>query len=329
MAIVSFSQEYSKPKFNGFEKLRVEKGNTDRVAIVSPPERFYVHQMNMPVVLPDGEVEQETLNNAKGESYQRDKTEFVGAYLCTGKDEAISGLDGFDPENCALCAAIKTHGDSKFRRPEPKYACYVIRYKMNSAGEAQLDPFQVELLLWVFTQNRFENIVRVANEHGDPMKLDLLLGPCKNTLFQAYDIAAGGKCYWREDDSRVKYVASLVKSNKIDSDEGKQITRNTVARSYTPTSAEMAINKVLERHALIGVDQTKAPATATSIEFGGAAASSREAEKAATWTPSETTTDSAPDFAKDADSPSEDSATDDGDEGVENFDDILKQLGVN
>ena len=202
MAIVSFTQEFQKPKFNGFEKLKVEKGSTDRVAIVTAPERFYVHQMNMPIVLPDGEIEQEEMKNAKGEPYLRDKTEFVGAYLCTGKDENITGPDGFDPENCTLCAAIKEHGADKFRRPEPKFACYVIRYKMNSSGEPQLDPFQAELLLWVMTQHRFDQIVSIANEHGDPMKLDLLLGPCKNTLFQAYEIAAGGKCYWRADAER-------------------------------------------------------------------------------------------------------------------------------
>lgn len=328
MAIVSFTQEFQKPKFNGFEKLRVEKGSTDRVAVVTAPERFYVHQMNMPIVLPDGEIEQEEMKNAKGEPYLRDKTEFVGAYLCTGKDENITGPDGFDPENCTLCAAIKEHGDDKFRRPEPKFACYVIRYKMNSSGEPQLDPFQAELLLWVMTQHRFDQIVSIANEHGDPMKLDLLLGPCKNTLFQAYEIAAGGKCYWRADAERVKLVASLIKSNKVDTDEGKQVTRNTVARSYTPTSAQMAINKVLDRFALIGVDQTKAPATATSMEFGGAAASSREAEKTDVWSSSETSTDSAPDFTKDAAPAAEDSKVDD-DDSVDNFDDILSQLGVN
>lgn len=333
MAIVSFTNEYKRQENKYFEKVRVEKGDTDRVAVVTAPERFYVHQMNMPVVLPNGEVEQETLKNAKGEDYQRDKTEFVGAYLCKGKDEALATLDGFDPDNCELCAAIKEYGDTKFRRPEPKYACYVVKYRINTNGEPQLDPFQVELLLWVMTQHRFDQIVRIANEHGDPMKLDLLLGPCKNTLFQAYDIAAGGKCYWRENEDRVKFVASLIKSNKIDTDEGKEVTKNTVARSFTPTSAEMAINKVLERHALIGKDMASVPATAGSIDFGGAASASREAESAQGWTTpagESTVSADAPSFA--LDTPSETQPTEsatDSDDSVEDFSAILSSLGVN
>lgn len=334
MVQVSFTSDYVKKDAARFEKLKVEKGATDRVAIVTAPQRFYVHQMNMPEVdVATGEVVMETMKNAKGEEYDREKTEFVGSYICTGKDEVVGGPDGFDAENCTLCAAIKDHGDKKFRRPEPRYASYVIRYKVNGSGEVQLDPFQAELLLWSMSQNRFENIVRIANEHGDPMKLDLLLGPCKNATFQAYEISAGGKCYWREDEERMKVVAGLLKSNKVDTEEGKQITRNSIARTYTPTQAEMAINKVLDRHNLIGKPGGLGGTTASAIEFGGVASASKQAEQGSSWGDSSKSEDSTPDFLKD-DSPKKEEpkaeasaeASSDDDEEL-SFDDIMAQLG--
>lgn len=335
MVQVSFTNEYVKKDAARFEKVKVEKGETDRVAIVTAPERYFVHQMNMPDVdIASGEVIMETMKNAKGEEYEREKTEFVGSYICTGKDEVVGGPDGFDAENCTLCAAIKEHGDKKFRRPEPKYACYVIKYRVNGSGEVQLDPFQAELLLWVFTQNRFENIIRIANEHGDPMKLDLLLGPCKNTTFQAYDIAAGGKCHWRADKDRMEIVAKMLQSNKVNTDEGKQITKNTVARTYTPTQAEMAINKVLDRHNLIGKPGGLGGTTASAIEFGGVASASKQAEQGSSWGESSKSEDATPDFLKEdsskeepkAEASAEASSDDDGDEEL-SFDDIMAQLG--
>lgn len=332
MAQVSFTSNFTTRVENYADKLKVEpQGSTARVSIVTAPERFYVHQINMPIVDPaTGETEKDTRENRKGEKYEVDKTEFVGAYLCTGDDEALESFDRFDPENCVFCNAIKEHGDTKFRRPEPKYASWVIKYKVNSSGEVQLDPFQVEMSLWVMSQGRFDSIVRVANEHGDPMKLDLLLGPVKSVQFQNYEISPGGKCYWREDKDRQKFVASLLKSNKVGTDEGDEIVKNTVARTASATTAEMTINKVLDRHAMIGRPASAGPATAGAIEFGGAAEASRKAEKEeGSWSaPKENHSAPAPDFVEDTSKETNESAVDDDDD-LNDFEDILAQLGAN
>lgn len=322
---VSFTNDFKKKSVERFEKLRVEKGDTDRVGIVTAPERFYVHQLNMPVVL-DGEIVQETLKNAKGEEYDRDKLEFVGAYLCQGDETVLSeSLDGFDAANCALCAAIKEHGDQKFRRPEPRYACYVVRYALDAHDEPKLDPFQVELKLWVFSQNRFENIIRIANEHGDPMKLDLLLGPCKNTTFQAYEIAAGGKCYWLAESDRKKHVAALAKSEGVGTPENDEVVKNTVARQFSANQAEMDIAKILERWSLVG--KTGSSNTALDMDFGGAVASSQKADsEEGGWSFDKKEESKPPAFADD-DSDDEDSSDDSDDDGPQDFESLLASLG--
>lgn len=323
---VSFDNSFKRKSVERFDKLKVEKGETDRVGIITAPDRFYVHTLNMPVIDPaTGEVVMETRQNARGESYEVESTEFVGSYLCNGDQEKIAdGADGFDPDNCALCAAIKEHGDKKFRRPEPKYACYVIKYKLNSRGEPQLDPFQAELFLWVYTQNRFEKIIAVANEHGDPLKLDLLLGPCKNAQFQAYEIGAGGKCYWREDKDRQKYVASLIKSTGIGTEENDEVVRNTVGRKMTETSVEMDINKVLERHAAIG--KPASGGTATQMDFGGNSGWNTNPEKTEKPDFAQEDTSSKPPAWGGVDDDSSEGSDDEGNDDLDDFDAIMAQL---
>lgn len=268
---VSFSDQYKKNDFHKAPKLKVLKGAVDRVVILTQPDRHYVHQISMPIINPEtGERVKETKKNAKGEEYEVDKMEFVSSTLCTGNQEVVAGPDGVDPENCPLCAAYVEHA-GKFPKPQPKFASLVAKYKTGEGEDTtpQLDPFVAEVLLWVFTQNRFEKILAIAKEHGDPVqKKDLLCGPCNNELFQNYEVSVAGRCVYAESEDAKKFILASVKSSGID----ETLIKSTIAAAPTDVNVKITINKVLERLALEG--RGASGGTAVDLEFNGLAADS-------------------------------------------------------
>jgi len=281
-------------------KFRVEnKGDTDRIVIISPPELYYVHGINMPVIDPQtGEKIMETRENpSNGNTWEVPKEEFVSEMMCSGNPKVVSEADGVDPDGCTICAAY-VENPGKFKKPVPKYACVVARYKTAfEETTPQLDPVQAEILVWVLTQKRFEKIFAIAKEYGDPVgKLDLLCGPCKNVKMHNYEIAAAGKCAYKESEEVQEFVARALKSSGITND----VIKSTVAYAQTEVSVKMAISKVLERYALEG--HGAVGGGAVDVEFNALAADSHKAAESASgdspWGAVSSPVASAPDFVE-------------------------------
>lgn len=292
---VDFSDKYVKKENKRGPKFRVEeKGAVDRIVIVSPPELYYVHSINMPIIDPQtGEKVKETRESPNGNTWEVDKEEFVSEMLCKGDPEVVSGPDGVDPEGCQLCAAYVENA-GKFKRPTPKYACVVARYKTGPAEDTtpQTDPFQAEALVWVLTQKRFEKVIAIAREHGDPVgKLDLLCGPCKNVKMHNYEIAAAGKCLYAASEEARDFIHRSVKSSGIT----EEVIKSTIANVQTEVGVKMALNKVLERYALEG--HGAVGGGAVDVEFNALAVDSHKAAESASdggW--GAASSDTTPDF---------------------------------
>lgn len=280
---VSFTDEYVKKDTRRFPKFRVEqKGDTDRIVIVSSPELYYVHSINMPVIDPaTGEkIMEKRENPSSGNTWEVPKEEFVSEMLCKGDPEIVSGPDGVDPEGCPLCAAYVENA-GKFKKPTPKYAAVVARYKTAPEDTTpQLDPFQAEILVWVLTQKRFEKVIAIAKEFGDPVgKLDLLCGPCKNVKMHNYEIAASGKCVYANSEDARDFINRAIQSSGLSAD----VIKTTVANQQTEVGVKMAVNKVLERYALEG--RGSVGGGAVDVEFNALAVDSHKAAESAEDSP--------------------------------------------
>ena len=269
---ISFSPENKSKDTYGYPKLMLDKDEPARIALMEEPVLRFVHSINKPLVDPvTGEHAKETKKNSKGEEYAADAYDFVANLLCTGSPEVIqdpANFDRIDPENCLLCKAT-AENIGKFKSPQPKYAAHVIRYKTQPGTVTPQEPFQADLLLWVLNSSKFDKIVDLAQEHGDPRKVDLILSGCKSKIFQNYEISPGTAAFWLQTPDRVAFVQALYAGNKADD----AVIYRTIGREMPASGVQGIIDQVMERWNAIGKPQVM---TMVHNEFQGVANASRQ-----------------------------------------------------
>jgi hypothetical protein len=214
---VNFSQESKKSVTNyDYPKLKLEKNERARILLgLEDAEVEYVHTLRKPKI--DGDGNPVMITTKRG---QRDVTEndmdFISRPLCMG-DPSILEDKGSDPKNCTMCALAKSHPD--WTKPaERRYAIHVMRYKTQSGKFDVQVPFQVDCVVWSFTDRVYNKLADFKQEHGDLRKHDLLLGPCENPTFQKFDITVGAKAEWLADGlkgERALRTLETFKENKI------------------------------------------------------------------------------------------------------------------
>lgn len=262
MAKITFSSENKQTTFDSYPKLKFEnKGEKARVAILDDmPEVSWVHTLRAPATV-NGQVVMETVPNKDGGTTQRAKMEFVGQHLCFGNDNVLAEKKK-DPANCPTCAA--GNESEAIEPPRRRMAIHVIRYKTQPGTFKPQEPFQAELLAWVFGEKIFDSLVSIAEEHGDLRSKDLLL-ECSNKMFQNVDLQVGGAAAWLGADENKKFVQSLFATNKCDD------FAPLLARKVTRQQAEDDITKVRLRHAQAFGGTTEAVGSAPSVSETAAA----------------------------------------------------------
>lgn len=218
MGRISFAVENKKSAASfDYPKMKLEKGESARVAILEEPWMEYVHTLRKPVLL-NGVPQMETKQNRKGEDYQTYKLEFVSKPLCTG-DQGILDDKGSDPEHCVMCAAAKENPDIT-SAPQRRYAVHAVRYKLKGGNvNTLMDPYSVDIEVWSFT-DRIMGILIDANEtwgeDGGLKEHDLFLGPCENANFQKFDINVAPKAFYRKNKETAQHTIEALKSGQLD-----------------------------------------------------------------------------------------------------------------
>lgn len=266
---VDFTTENKSKGNDRYPKFALEKDETARVSILESPIMKFVHVLQAPVVDPmTGEHQKVVKKTTKGEEYETEAYEFVSQSVCTGVLETVQQKE-IDPENCPACKDVADHPD-KFSAPTPKYVCHIVRYKTQPGTVQPQNPFQAELVLWVLTQRKFDKIVNIAAEFGDPRTIDLQVGPCTNKSFQNYEMAAcNGTAAWSQSEANKNFVSQLWAANAAN----EESMTNTVARPLQPVRYSADSAKVLDRYAMIGSPQAQ---TVGNMEFGGAVQASQQ-----------------------------------------------------
>jgi hypothetical protein len=218
MPQTTFHTDNVRTSATGFPKLKLDHGQIVRLVCIEQGPTFeWVHQLQKPRKSPvTGKAVMVTRKRKSGEEYQDYDQEFVGAPICLG-DPDILAEKGVDPDHCPLCEA--STGDEAFRGPQRRFAIHVLKYSTKTGSGTITEPFSVETLVWVLSDNRFSALASIFTEHApdgeqpDPRKVDLVLGPCTNASFQNYEIKAGAKCEMLQSQERLQRAMTTYQEN--------------------------------------------------------------------------------------------------------------------
>lgn len=218
MPRTTFHTDNVRQPATGFPKLRLEHSEVARVVCIEDGPVFeWVHSLNKPKISPvTGKAVMETRKKKNGEEYQDYAMDFVGSPVCLG-DPDILEEKGVDVAHCPLCALSAK--DEAFRAPQRRFAIHVLKYKTKQGRPEIAEPFSVETLVWVMSDNRFSELAQIFSEWApegeapDPRKIDLILGPCINAGFQNYKINPGQRCEMLANKDRLTRALETYKQN--------------------------------------------------------------------------------------------------------------------
>lgn len=241
MPKISFSADNKVKTFNDYPKLKFnEKGERARVVVLDgEPYAEWVHTLRAPVII-NGEVQMESVKDKQGNVTERPKMDFIGQHICFGNPQKLAEAPHKDPANCPTCAA--GNETEAVEAPRRRMAVHIVRYKTQPGSYKPQEPFQAELLAWVFGEKVFDSLVGIIEEHGDLRQKDLLL-ECSNKMFQNVEIQIGGSAAWLATEENKQFVQRLYAENKSDD------LTTLLARKVTRQQAEEDIAKVKLRHA--------------------------------------------------------------------------------
>lgn len=193
---VSFTEENVKTSGLDFPKLKLQAvGEYARILCLEEPVGAYVHNLRK-VKIVNGRPQTTLVERKDGTKVEDFVKDFVGQPLCLG-DMGTLAERGSDPAHCPACAEA-ARGDM-VEAPRRRFAMHVIRYQTKPNSAEILLPFQVQCVVWAFTDNVFTKLVTIRKE-VQPDELsqhDLTLGPLQPPVnFQKFDIGVSMKAEW-------------------------------------------------------------------------------------------------------------------------------------
>lgn len=206
MAKMSFSSENKSASSEQFPRLKLVQDETARIHIYEAPDVGYVHNLRMPTLV-NGMPKYKS--GPKGEEMEFD---FVGNPICLGKPDILQDR-GMDPKNCPACKAAETNPD-QFQRPKRRFAMHVFQYATNGTSKPTKS-FQGSVKIWAFTDQKFNEIADLRDEapNKDLSKIDVILGPCENQLFQKYKIIPSSMV---KKDENQDLFDEIIEENKVE-----------------------------------------------------------------------------------------------------------------
>lgn len=231
-------------------KLSLDKEEQARISFVeTAPTVVFVHSFEKIVTGRDGKPIEEVDEWPDGTPRKSYKTEYFGKFACLGDFETVDSA-GVDPENCAACRAAVDHPNA-VKKPTRRFLGHVIKYATKPGAWTLTNPFSASLIVWDLTENRFNQINDIYEEHGDLSQKDLLLGPCENKQMQKYSIQAGnGKAKYLESEENTKYVITLLENERVED------LASVAAKKPLPYELEKKVSEIVRAYnKAMGVSQ--------------------------------------------------------------------------
>lgn len=212
MPEIDWKPEFKRTSSIEFDRLKLKVGEKARIVLLEKPTFTWVHTLRAPKIV-DGRANKVIKRRKDGTEFADWDMDFIGRPQCLG-DHATIAEDGVDPKNCPICARAKESDEAA--APERRFAINVIRYNTKADGSV-VTPFGCTSVVWTFTENNFNKLLDIAQENGNLVGRDLILGPCQPPeAFQKFDISTGARNYWQESDEQKDTVLQTHKNNRIE-----------------------------------------------------------------------------------------------------------------
>lgn len=243
MPKMTFTDENRAKSQYDFTKLSFEHGERGRISTIeAEPEMEFVHTLRAPQIVNGKPVmEMQTFKTKGGGEEQKEvmKTDFIGQHICIGDINELS-KNGSDVKGCPVCKASKE--SDAVEGAKRRFAMHVLRYKTQPGSFVIQDPFTVELVVWAFTDVRFNELIELTTEWGNLQLRDLNLGPCTGKQYQKFDINIANKCEWQASDARKEQVKLVYQNNKLED------LTVAIGRRLTKDQVEEDLDRVLTRY---------------------------------------------------------------------------------
>jgi hypothetical protein len=233
---------------SNFPKFKLEKDEHARIVALENPFFEWAHDLRAPKIL-NGEAVMEERRRKDGSTYNDYSMDFLGRPLCLG-DLGILQERQIDPQNCPACK-LASEGDM-VQAPVRRFAMHVIRYKTRPGTFELTDPFNVDVVVWAFTDRYYTKLLDLKKEWGNLQQRDLQV-KCTVSMYQNFDIGVGNRCEWLASDERKQLTAQMFKGNQAP-DLSVFCGRKVEARWL-----EDDLNRIRERWALVRGRQQEVP----------------------------------------------------------------------
>lgn len=211
MAKMSFNASNKSADTENFPKLKLEQDESARITLYEEPEVGFVHNLRAPKLL-NGVVQYKVVKTKEGEREELD-FDFIGNPICLGDFNTLQER-GIDPARCPACKAAQEAPDM-FAPPKRRFAMHVFQYTTNGTSKPTRN-FQGSVKVWAFTDQKFNELIDLMEEapDGDMSKIDIILGPCENKLFQKFKMIHSNQVKWRESEATMAAFEEIVKENR-------------------------------------------------------------------------------------------------------------------
>lgn len=205
---------------NRFPRLEFKaKGERHRVLLFQmDPEdgspvvwQEYVHFLKVPQFDEDGTVKM-TLKDSKrdpDEKYEDYDLRFIGSPLCLGDPPAIEE-NGYDPDNCPVCAAIPTAPSEASLRPQLQFAVNVVDYVLAPGAWQVQRPLSAKVVVWRFGASIYDDIISQQEQHGELLRRQDLTLECTNAVYKNFKMGVMSPSGWAETQGGGAFLKELL-----------------------------------------------------------------------------------------------------------------------
>lgn len=193
-----------------------------------------------------------------------------GYFICVGKLEVLKE-QGADADSCLLCKHALQGGPIASARRH--FVTQVVRYTTNSRGEL-LDPISVDVIPWVFGDDKFNDLTLKKQVHGDLRKKDLVI-KCTKEAYQQFQIEVA-EPIWLKTEAMKNKVIEVFKERKLPDIEkalGRNINTEQMAKliedvTATPTKRESSA-EAAQAEVVGDVQKEVAGKEGATVDFDG------------------------------------------------------------
>lgn len=153
-----------------------------------------------------------------------------GNWMCLGNPEVLKGnAPHSDPANCGMCQMV-AEGHPYVEKAKRKWLVQVFRYATDPSGAQPLQPFTMGLVVWVFSDKQYRQLLEIQNQWGPIRDRDLLLTSDQQEFpFKQWSVSPLPELLVTRDPSYTAFMEQAWQTQAVDPDELGRIIGRTPA----------------------------------------------------------------------------------------------------